>query len=70
LKCDLKDFFVMALITLGWLASTVFLFLHAGEANFATWATWSGVVIGAYRWIDYKDSKIPDAGDSSEPDPH
>ena len=63
MSCNLKDYFVMAIITLGWVAGTVFLFEHAETMNFATWATFAGAVISAYRWIDYKDSKVPDAGD-------
>jgi hypothetical protein len=64
MKCDLKDWFVMAFITVGWVASTIFIFMYHTEANFAVWATFSGAVISAYRWIDYKDSKVPDAGSS------
>lgn len=62
MKCDLKDYFVMALITCGWGVSSVFLWIHPTDMNFATWGTFSAVVIAAYRWIDYKDSKVPDAG--------
>lgn len=62
MRIDGKDLFIICLITAGWLASTVFLFLHPAEGNFATWGVWSAAVTAAYRWIDYKDSKVPDAG--------
>lgn len=52
----------MTLITCGWCVSSVYLFCHPTDMNFATWGTFSAVVIAAYRWIDFKDSKIPDAG--------
>lgn len=51
----------MALITSGWVAATVFLFKHPDPMNFATWGTFSGAVICAYKWLDFKDSKVPDA---------
>lgn len=62
MKLDcVKDVFVISLITVGWAASTVFLFKHPDAMNFATWAGFSGSVICAYKWIDFKDSKVPDA---------
>lgn len=51
----------MGLITLGWGAATVYLYQHPSDVNYATWGTITATIICAYRWIDYKDSKIPDA---------
>lgn len=60
---NVRDWFVILLVALVWIASTVFLFLYPKEANFATWAAVCGTMTAAYRWLDLKDSKVPDARD-------
>lgn len=61
---NFRDWFVMSISTSLWLAATVFLFLHAGEANFATWGTFSGAMLGAYHWMVIRDQKVRDACDT------
>ncbi|HXS14414.1 MAG TPA: hypothetical protein VN734_17075 [Acidobacteriaceae bacterium] len=60
-KLDIRDWFVMILAGLLWGIATFFLFRHPTEANFATWATLSGTMLGAYHWMVIRDQKVPDA---------
>lgn len=46
-----RRWFVMLLVALVWIASTVFIFLHPAEANFAVWATLAATVGGTYHWL-------------------
>lgn len=50
----------MVLVSSAWVASTVFIFKHASEINFATWSTFSGAIISAYHWLCQRDDKTPD----------
>jgi len=58
---DYRDWLVMTLVTVAWGVATVFLFQHATEMNFATWAAFSGTTTGVYHWLCVKDQKMPDA---------
>jgi hypothetical protein len=58
---DLDDWFVAALVTSAWLFSAVFLWRHPTDLNFATFATLSATMIGAYHWISFKDDTTPDS---------
>jgi hypothetical protein len=63
---DIRDWFVMGLVTLAWIASTIFLFIHPDATNFATWAGLSATMCGTYHWLVYADSKKPDANEDQE----
>jgi hypothetical protein len=58
---NIRDWFVLVLVALLWIAATIYLFIHPSEADFATWGAICGTMTGAYRWLDLKDSKVPDA---------
>jgi hypothetical protein len=58
---DTRDWIVIALMAGIQLAATVFLFGHPDAVNFATWATVTGTLTGAYHWMVIRDSKIKDA---------
>ena len=58
---DHTDLIVFLMVSLAWIAGTVFLFMHPSDMNFATWATFSATITAVYHWIIFKDSKIPDA---------
>lgn len=46
-----RDWFVMVLTALLWVASTVYLFKHADDTNFQTWAALAVTVLSAYHWM-------------------
>lgn len=50
----------MGLVSVAWVAATVFLFVHHSDMNFATWATFSATVTGVYHWTTVHDDKTPD----------
>lgn len=55
------DKFIIAKVSVMWTAATVYLFMHATEVNFATWATFGATVAGVYHWLTIKDDKTADA---------
>ncbi len=61
-KQDYRDYFVLAVVTAGWLAATVFLFRYPSSVNFATWAGLVATVGGIYHYLCVSDDKRMDAG--------
>ena len=61
-KQDYRDYFVLAVVTAGWLAATVFLFHYPSSVNFATWAGLVATVGGIYHYLCVSDDKRMDAG--------
>jgi hypothetical protein len=57
---DLDDWFVALLVAGAWVASTVFLFLHHSDLNFATWATFGATIVGVYHFLSVRDDKEKD----------
>lgn len=57
---DLRDWLVMGLVTIAWVAATVFLFKYHTEMDFATWATFSATITGVYHFLCVHDDKVPD----------
>ena len=60
---DLRDIWVVLAVSAAWVFSTIYLFRHPSDMNFATWAALCTTVTGVYHWICMKDDKIPDHGD-------
>jgi hypothetical protein len=58
---DLRDWFVMILIMLGFGAGTVWIFRYPSDAAFMAWCGLVGTVGGIYHWLNVRDSKVPDA---------
>jgi di/tricarboxylate transporter len=58
---DLRDILVFVLVTAAWVFSTVYLFDHPTDTNFATWAGLCLTITGVYHWICMKDDKEKDA---------
>lgn len=62
---DARDWFVMIVVAAAWAAGTAFIFVFGSKehavALLTAWGTICVTMIGAYRWIEYKDSKVPDA---------
>jgi hypothetical protein len=58
---DVRDWLVVLLVAVTWIAATAFLFTHPDVANFATWAAVISTVTGLYHFLVVRDSKIPDA---------
>ena len=54
------DIFVMVIVSAAWIASTVYIFLHASDVNFATWCGMSATMGGIYHWLTVYDDKKPD----------
>ena len=59
---DFRDIFVLLMVSAGWSAATVFLFMYPSSVNFATWAGFEATLYGAYHWLCIKDDKRVDAG--------
>lgn len=59
---DARDWVVMALVSLGGLAATVFLFCYPSSVNFATWSGFEGTLFGVYHWLTISDDKRVDSG--------
>ena len=38
-----------------WIFSSVFLWKHATETNFQTWALVCGTLTGVYHWLNIRD---------------
>jgi hypothetical protein len=64
-KLDARDWFIMLLAAMVWIAGTVFIFIHATKDNAVTLlATWGGICTtfgGIYHWFVIRDQKVPDA---------
>jgi hypothetical protein len=58
---NFQDWFIMAVATLVWVASTVFLFIHPETSNFVSWCGLACTMSGLYHWLSIHDSKIKDA---------
>lgn len=58
---DWDDWCVLAIVTGAWIASTVFLFKHPDDPNFATWAGLAITMTGTYKWLSDRDDQTPDA---------
>jgi hypothetical protein len=58
---DVRDWLVITLVTAAWAASTIFLFKHPSDVNFATWAGLAVTMTGTYHWLCIVDDKKPDA---------
>lgn len=61
MKNDCRDWFVMLLVALMWIASAVFLFKYPTQANFVTWAGLGATITGVFHWLTVADAKKPDA---------
>jgi hypothetical protein len=61
-KQDYRDYFVLGIVTAGWLAATVFLFLYHSSVNFATWAGLVATIGGVFHWLCVSDDKRVDCG--------
>jgi hypothetical protein len=61
-KQDYRDYFVLGIVTAGWVAATVFLFWYPSSVNFATWAGLVATIGGVYHWLCVNDDKRVDAG--------
>jgi hypothetical protein len=61
MKCDLRDWLVILLVSLAWIAATAYMFKHPSDLNFATWCGLAVTLTGAYHWLVIWDSKRPDA---------
>ena len=59
---DWRDVAVLVLVSLGWAAGTVTLFLHYTLAAFGVWSGFSATIVGAYHWLCVSDDKRVDAG--------
>ncbi len=57
---DLRDVFIFVMVSAAWIAGTVYLFYNRTDLNFATWATFSATILGAYHWISMRDDKEKD----------
>lgn len=64
---DFRDIFVLLMVSAGWSAATVFLFMYPSTTNFTIWSTLVGTIGGMYHWICVTDDKRLDAGNV---DPH
>lgn len=62
----LDDWIILGIVTTAWIVSTVFLFAHPTEANFATWAGFGATEVGAYHWLSIIDDTHPDASHKPE----
>lgn len=61
-KQDIRDWVVMALVTLICLAATIFLFAYPAPMNFATWSGVVATICGVYHFLTVSDDKRSDAG--------
>lgn len=61
MKWDFRDWVIAGHVGAAWIAATVYIFLHADDVNFVTWAGFSTTVGGIYHWLVIRDSKEKDA---------
>lgn len=55
-RFDLRDWLVGGLVPGMWTFASVYLWQHPTDINFATWATASATMIGAYHYLNIKDT--------------
>lgn len=67
MKCDLRDWVVIMLVSAAWAAATAYIFYHPSDINFGTWCGFALTTTGTYHWICYADSKRPDAQQGDRP---
>ena len=58
---DVRDYLVILLVAVSWIAATSFLFWKPTDMNFASWAGVTATLVGVYHWIVIRDSKTEDA---------
>ncbi len=58
---DVRDWFLVVLHAVIWVAGTVFIFKHPSEVNFGVWGTLAATMTGAYHYLVIRDSKQADA---------
>ena len=58
---EVRDWTVIAVITAMVAVASVYLFLHASDANFAMYLGSVTAIGSVYHWLVYLDSKRPDA---------
>ncbi len=62
---DARDWFVMILVAVIWLACTVFIFRFGARDNavalLGAYGTICTILAGVFHWLLVKDSKVPDA---------
>lgn len=65
MKMDIRDWFVMAVVTAAWAAGTAFIFEFGSKehavALITAWGSICVTMIGAYHWLVIHDSKTKDA---------
>jgi hypothetical protein len=61
MKCDLKDWFIIMVITGAYTAGTVYLFMFHAVEIFVAWCGLCATMGGIYHWLNVRDSKQPDA---------
>jgi hypothetical protein len=69
-EVEVRDWFVMAVLTVTMLASGVYLFKHPSDTNFGAWLVFIGSMGGIYHWLVLIDSKRPDADRKRDQDGH
>jgi hypothetical protein len=57
-----QDWFILSFVALMWAVATVYLFIHPGEAVFASWCGLGATMGSVYHWLTIRDAKIKDAG--------
>jgi hypothetical protein len=55
MKFDLRDWLVGGLVAAMWTFACVYLWKHADDANFTTWAAVCGTMTCVYHWLNIKD---------------
>lgn len=58
---DLRDYFVLAVLTNLVGAATVYLFIHPSDIAFGTWGTILATTVSGFHWMVIRDSKEKDA---------
>jgi hypothetical protein len=59
---DYRDYFVLVVVTFGWIAATVFLFMNQSSTNFGIWSGLVGTVGSIYHFLSIADDKRVDNG--------
>lgn len=58
---DFRDWFILGLVSLNWLAATVYMFLFHSPEVFVAWCGLATTIGGVYHWIVVRDAKVKDA---------
>ena len=58
---EARDWFVIILVASIWIASTVWIFMHASVEAFGLWCGLCGTIGGVYHWLMVHDQKVKDA---------